>query len=128
MRSGELNTANAFLGSILTGLEVAVVVVDPKLQVLAWNHRAEDLWGLRASEVQGRHLMNLDMGLPVEQLRQPIRAVLARETERAELTLECRNRRGKSIRCPIRCTPLTSGAGEVLGAILLMEELPAPSS
>src|SRR5262245_10085185 len=50
MRSDDLNTANAFLGSILTGLEVAVVVVDPKLQVLAWNHRAEDLWGLRASE------------------------------------------------------------------------------
>src|SRR5215813_8563393 len=123
----ELNTANAFFASILTGLEVAVVVVDPKIQVLAWNHRAEDLWGLRASEVQGRHLMNLDIGLPVEQLRQPIRAVLAGETERIELTLECRNRRGKSIRCPIRCTPLTSGAGEVLGAILLMEEVPLPN-
>src|SRR5215813_2976686 len=124
MRSDELNTANAFLASILTGLEVAVAVVDPKIQVLAWNHRAEDMWGLRASEVQGRHMMNLDIGLPVEQLRQPIRAVLAGETERIELTLECRNRRGKSIRCPIRCTPLTSGAGEVLGAILLMEEVP----
>src|SRR5215471_5370436 len=124
MRSDELNTANAFLHSILTGLEAAVIVVDPKLQVLAWNHRAEDLWGLRAGEVQGRHLMNLDIGLPVEQLRQPIRAVLARETERAELTLECRNRRGKSIRCPIRCTPLTSGTGEMLGAILLIDEVP----
>src|SRR5215831_17818013 len=126
LRSDELNTANAFLASILTGLEVAVVVIDPKLQVLAWNHRAEDMWGLRASEVEGRHLMNLDIGLPVEQLRQPIRAVLAGETERAELTLECRNRRGKSIRCPIRCTPLKSGMGEALGAIVLMDEVPAP--
>jgi len=128
MRSDELNTANAFLASILTGLEVAVIVVDPNLQVLAWNHRAEDLWGLRASEVQGRHLMNLDIGLPVEQLRQPVRAVLAKETERVELTLECRNRRGRMIRCPIRCTPLTSGTGEMLGAILLMEEVPLPDS
>jgi two-component system, chemotaxis family, CheB/CheR fusion protein len=127
VRSDELNTANAFLASILTGLEVAVVVVDPKLQVLAWNHRAEDLWGLRAGEVQGRHLMNLDIGLPVEQLRQPIRSVLAGETERAELTLACRNRRGRSIHCPIRCTPLKSGTGAPpLGAILLMEEVPAP--
>ncbi len=126
IRSDELNTANAFLASILTGLEVAVVVVDPKLQVLAWNHRAEDLWGLRASEVQGRHLLNLDIGLPVDLLRQPIRAVLAGETERAELTLECRNRRGKSIRCPIRCTPLLGANREALGAILLMEEVPVP--
>jgi len=124
VRSDELNTANAFLASILTGLEVAVVVVDPKIQVLAWNHRAEDLWGLRTSEVQGRHLMNLDIGLPVEQILQPIRAVLAGETERTELTLECRNRRGKAIRCPIRCTPLTSGRDGMLGAILLMDEVP----
>jgi two-component system CheB/CheR fusion protein len=128
VRSDELNTANAFLNSILAGLEVAVVVVDPKLQVLAWNHRAEDLWGLRASEVQGRHLMNLDIGLPVEQLRQPIRSVLAGETDRAELTLECRNRRGRAIRCPIHCTPLKSGAAGTLGAIVLMEEIPAPGS
>jgi two-component system CheB/CheR fusion protein len=127
MRSDELNTANAFLASILAGLEMAVIVVDPKLQVLAWNHCAENLWGLRASEVQGRHLMNLDMGLPVEQLRQPVRAVLAGETERAELTIDCRNRRGKMIRCPIRCTALTAGSGERLGAILLMEEVPLPS-
>ncbi len=128
VRSDELNTANGFLASILTGLEVAVVVVDPKLQVLAWNHRAEDMWGLRASEVQGRHLMNLDIGLPVEQLRQPARSVVAGETERVELTLECRNRRGKAIRCPVRCTPLTSGTGEMLGAILLMEEVSIAAS
>src|SRR5499427_3050954 len=128
LRSDELNTANAFLGSILGGLEVAVVVVDPKLQVLAWNHRAEDMWGLRAAEVQGRHLMNLDIGLPVEQLRQPIRAVLAGETDRVELTLDCRNRRGRSVRCPIRCTQLQGANGEALGAILLMEEVPMPGS
>jgi two-component system CheB/CheR fusion protein len=128
MRSDELNTANAFLNSILAGLEVAVVVVDPKLQVLAWNHRAEDLWGLRANEVQGRHLLNLDIGLPVEQLRQPIRSVLSGETDRAELTLECRNRRGRAIRCPIRCAPLKAGSAETLGAIVLMEEIPASGS
>jgi len=127
VRSDELNTANAFLHSILTGLEVAVVVVDPKLQVLAWNHRAEDLWGLRAAEVQGRHLMNLDIGLPVEQLRQPIRAVLAGETNRAELTLDCRNRRGRAVRCPITCTQLSGANGDTLGAILLIEEDPLPS-
>jgi two-component system CheB/CheR fusion protein len=127
VRSDELNTANSFLASILAGLEAGVVVVDPKLQVLAWNHRAEDMWGLRTSEVQGRHLMNLDIGLPVERLHQPVRAVLAGETARAELSVECLNRRGKPIRCPIRCTPLTGATGEMLGAILVMEEVPVSS-
>ncbi|HEY7541582.1 MAG TPA: PAS domain-containing protein, partial [Methylomirabilota bacterium] len=128
IRSDELNTANAFLASILSGLEMAVVVVDPKLQVLAWNPRAEDMWGLRAAEVQGRHLMNLDIGLPVELLRQPIRAVLAGETDRTELTLDCRNRRGRSVRVPIRGTPLKGANGDTLGAIILMEEVPMPGS
>jgi two-component system, chemotaxis family, CheB/CheR fusion protein len=128
LRSDELNTANAFFGSILAGLEVGVVVVDPKLQVLAWNHRAGDMWGLRADEVKGRHLMNLDIGLPVQQLLQPVRAVLSGERARAELTLDCLNRRGRPIRCPVRCTPLNGGNGEMLGAILVMEEIPARPS
>jgi two-component system CheB/CheR fusion protein len=128
LRSDELNHANAFLGSILAGLEVGVVVVDPHLQVLAWNHRAEDLWDLRADEAQGRHLMNLEIGLPVEQLLQPIRTVLAKETPRAGLALECRNRKGRTISCGVRCTPLAGGAGEVRGVIILMEELPQGSA
>jgi two-component system CheB/CheR fusion protein len=77
--------------------------------------------------VQGRHLMNLDIGLPVAQLLQPVRSVLAGETNRVELTLQARNRRGRSIQCPVRCTPLTAATGAMLGVILLMEETPAPN-
>jgi two-component system CheB/CheR fusion protein len=123
-RSDELNHANAFLASILGGLDAGVVVVDPALQVLAWNHRAEDLWGLRADEVQGRHLMTLDIGLPVERLRQPIRALLSGETGQVTLTLDCLNRRGKPIRCGVSGSPLAGGAGDVRGAILMMREVP----
>jgi len=128
LRGDELGHANSLLSSILSGLEVGVVVVDPKLEVLAWNHRAEDMWGLRADEVQGRHLLNLDIGLPVERLRQPVRSVLTMETALARLTVECLNRRGKRIRCAIRAAPLRGGSNEVRGAILLMEEEVVPSS
>ncbi len=122
MRSDELNHANAFLASILAGLEFSVVVVDPRVQVLAWNHRAEDMWGLRADEVKGRHLMNLDFGLPVEHLNQPIRSVLSQDASHVELSLDCVNRRGRSVRCHIRANPLFAQTGEILGVILLMEE------
>jgi len=37
------------------------------------------------------------------------------------------NRRGKTIRCTVTCTPLMGGQNEVSGVILLMEETP-PSS
>ena len=127
LRSDELSHANAFLASILAGLEFGVVVVDPRVQVVAWNHRSEDMWGLRADEVQGRHLMNLDIGLPVEQLSRPIHSVLSQDTTHAELSLDCVNRRGRSVRCDIRANPLLAQSGEILGAILLMEER-APES
>jgi two-component system, chemotaxis family, CheB/CheR fusion protein len=122
LRSDELNHLNAFLGSVLAGLEAGVVVVDPNFQVLAWNHRAEDMWGLRADEVKGRHLLNLDIGLPVEQLRAPVRTVLSQESGQASLAVAAVNRRGKSMRCSIRVTPLRGSAAEVRGAIVLMEE------
>src|SRR5262245_26350526 len=60
-RSEDLNHVNALLKSILGGLRAAVAVVDRDLRVMLWNERAEDLWGLRADEVQGRHFLNLDI-------------------------------------------------------------------
>ena len=63
--------------------------------MIAWNHRAEDLWGLRADEVRGKNFLNLDIGLPIEQLRRPIRACLNGDAECSEATVEATNRRGK---------------------------------
>ena len=51
-RTEELNVANSFLQSILSSLHAGVVVVDQRLNLLLWNKRAEDLWGLRADEVK----------------------------------------------------------------------------
>ena len=49
----------------------------PRAARHAWNDAAPRLWGLRAAEVRGQHLLNLDIGLPVDELRDPLRAVLA---------------------------------------------------
>lgn len=76
LRSDELNQVNGYLESILTCLRAGVVVVNRELQIQIWNDKAEDLWGLRLAEVEGQHFLNLDIGLPVDQLRQPIRACL----------------------------------------------------
>ena len=46
-RTAELNEVNDFLESIWAGLDGAVVVLDPDLRVLVWNHGSEDLWGVR---------------------------------------------------------------------------------
>jgi two-component system CheB/CheR fusion protein len=121
-RTGELNRANGFLASILTSLRIGAVVVDRNFGVQIWNRRAEDLWGLRADEVVGRFFLNLDMGLPVEQLRSPLRAVMNGEVESQDVMLDAVNRRGKAIRCRVTCTPLSDSNKEVHGGVLLMEE------
>jgi two-component system, chemotaxis family, CheB/CheR fusion protein len=123
-RSEELNQNNAFLESILTSLKGGVVVVDLNLNVQVWNHKSEDLWGLRADEAVDRNFLNLDIGLPVDQLRQPIRDCLTESVSNAmEVTLNAINRRGRSIQCRVLCTPLVSSRGRVQGAILLMEQV-----
>jgi len=122
-RTDELNHSNAFLNSILSSLRGGVVVVDRNNNVLIWNYMAEDLWGLRAEETKGQSLMDLDIGLPVGQLREPIRACLSQEIDKQEMILDALNRRGRSIKCRVAITPFRGPKGEPQGAMLIMEEM-----
>jgi len=97
------------------------VVVDPDLRVLLWNSKAEDLWGLRADEVQGKNLLNLDIGLPLDRLKPAVRNCLAGGTKFEEVVLDAINRRGKSIACQVRCTTMAD-RDTVHGAILVMND------
>src|SRR4051812_14592245 len=76
-RTDEAGRATAFLESIFAGLSSGVVVVDGRLNVVAWSHKAEDLWGLREEEVRGQSLLGLDIGLPMEEIRLALRRVIA---------------------------------------------------
>jgi two-component system CheB/CheR fusion protein len=122
LRSDKFNEANTYLESLLASLRGGVVVVDRELQVQLWNNKAENLWGLRTAEVKGQHFLNLDIGLPVEQLLQPIRTCLLGQVDYMEVALEATNRRGKTITCKVICTSMINMAREIHGVILLMEE------
>jgi two-component system CheB/CheR fusion protein len=123
-RGDELNRANGFLESILTGLRSGVVVLDRELHVIAWNPRAEDMWGLRADEVRAQNFLNLDIGLPTDLLRPAIRACLAGDGDHREQSVPATNRRGRPITCRVTITPLNAASAkkDVHGVILLMEE------
>jgi two-component system CheB/CheR fusion protein len=120
-RTDELNDTNAYLEGILSSLNAAVVVLDREFEIRGWNKGARELWGLIEDEVYGKHFLNLDIGLPVDQLRAPIRKILAGE-ELQPLTLPAVNRRGRQIECRITATPL-GPAAEIRGVILMMEEV-----
>lgn len=122
LRSDKLNETNAYLEAILTSLRSGVVVMDRDLQIQIWNYKAEDFWGLRTAEAKGQHFLNLDIGLPLEQLIQPIRTCLTGQVDYLEVRLEATNRRGRAIACKVTCTPMSNMAREIRGVILLMEE------
>ena len=120
-RTDELNDTNAYLEGILSGLNAAVVVLDRDFAVRGWNNGARQLWGLIEDEVFGSNFLNLDIGLPVQQLRAPIRKVLAGE-ELQPLLVPAVNRRGRQIKCRVAATQLGS-RDDVRGVILMMEEV-----
>jgi two-component system CheB/CheR fusion protein len=121
-RSNELDDLNDFLESILTSISAGVVVVDPEMRVLVWNHGAEELWGLRRDEANGEHLLNLDIGLPVAELRPAVRSALGDPGFSEVLSLAAVNRRGRQAHIRIVCGSLRSPDGSARGAILLMEQ------
>ena len=73
-RTEELNCVNAFLESILTSLKMGMIVLTNRLSVQLWNGEAVNLWGVSSHEVEGCFFFDLDLGLPLEKLREPVRA------------------------------------------------------
>ena len=115
--------AHAFLGSILASVRQSVVVVDEDEDVTVWNDAAAELWGLRADEVTGRRFFDLDVGLPVTDLRTPVRAVLAGERP-APVELRARDRRGRLVLCTVSFSSLQGFGEQPAGVVLVTECVP----
>ena len=129
-RTTELNGANGFFEVVLTSLAIGVAVVDREQRVQVWNRHAEDLWGLRRDEAVDRHLLSLDIGLPLENVAVALRSVVAGASDQERAVLEAVNRRGRTIECATTILPLHSDGsdGAVRGAIILMADGRLPSA
>ena len=128
VRTDQIHEVNGFLSAILTSIQSGVIVVDGELRVRAWNARATDLWGLREDEVLGKFLLNLDIGLPVERLRQPLRDTSGAggggdgAARALEVVLPATNRRGKPFQCRVTISAMADADGQPPGAILLFDD------
>jgi two-component system CheB/CheR fusion protein len=119
-RSLDLNEANAFLEAVLTSLQTGVIVVDRDFVVTAWNESARDLWGLRHDETVGKHLINLDIGLPVDELRKPMRETITSGIGK-HLEIPAVNRRGRHVTSRVSLMPLIGSDGDPRGLIVLTQ-------
>lgn len=71
----------------------------------------------------GQHFLNLDIGLPVDQLRQAMRACIGGQSKSEQHTLAAVNRRGRTIRCQVSLTPFPGRDGGAGGVIVRMDQL-----
>ena len=123
-RTIEISDLNAFMESILGSLQAAVIVVDRDLVVRVWTQQAHELWGLRADETVGHHLLNLDSGLPTGELQPWLRSVIAGQQEAIiGRQVHAVNRRGREVDLRVTVTTLHEDGDQPAGALILMEEL-----
>jgi two-component system CheB/CheR fusion protein len=119
-RTDETLRANSFLGSVLSSVHQAVVVVDRELRILTWNRLATDMLGLLSEEVEGEHLLGLDIGLPVGELGVPLRRVLAGD-DTENVHVGGHNRRGHPVDYEVQFDPLRgSEDSSIVGVILML--------
>jgi two-component system, chemotaxis family, CheB/CheR fusion protein len=123
-RTIEITDLNAFMESILSSLEAAVIVLDRDLVVQVWTPQAQELWGLRHEETVGHHLLNLDTGLPTAELHRWLRSIIGgQQTAIVGRSLRAVNRRGQTIDLRITVTALQSESERPAGALVLMEDV-----
>ena len=95
--------------------------MNDDLEVELWNDVAADMWGIRQDEVRGKHFLGLDIGLPLQELREPLLALRRTPDQTTEKILAATNRRGRDIKVRVVCANVgTVNEGHAL--IVLMQE------
>jgi two-component system CheB/CheR fusion protein len=126
LRTEEYNRANNFLNAILLSLRGAIIVINQESKVLAWSAKSEEMWGLRADEVQDKSLFSLDFGLPLDQIREAIDNCINNDQNQQDFGISAVNRRGKTFDCRLSIDALWSINQEKFGVILIMKEVESP--
>jgi two-component system CheB/CheR fusion protein len=122
-RTEELDQTNSFLGSVLRSLGSAVIVLTEDLRVRVWSPGAQDLWGLRPEEAEGREFLALDIGLPTAEITPWLRQILSRArggTSTSAVTAV--NRRGKTVDLQVAASPMRTEEGAISGIILVIDQ------
>jgi two-component system CheB/CheR fusion protein len=118
-RSLEVAETDRFLNAVVTSVHASVVVLAADLRITLWSGLSEEMWGLAEHEVKGKLLQDLDIGLPMDRIRDQVRGCLMGSDEPA-IVVEAVNRRGKSIRCRVSCSRLGSSREQEPDGVVLV--------
>ena len=123
IQADQANQFRVHLDSVLRSLNIGVIVIDERHVIESWNRWNETAWGLRAEEVVGTSFDALDIGFPVQMLRDSILAVKTGQSAMEEQVLEGLDRRGRPILCRVRVVGLNADGQKASGAVLAFEDI-----
>jgi PAS domain S-box-containing protein len=109
------------LADVIEGVDLAVAVVDAADRVLLWNSAAERLTGLQEAHARGMPLVELELGMPQDQLRSALRSV-AVHGDAVVLQAAVANRFGEPVRRRLTATPLPGEAGQVRAVVVTLTD------
>jgi len=118
--SDEFGTYRRHAEAVLRGIDAGVIVLDDSLCVISWNRWSENAWGLREDEAIGQEFSRLDIGLPVQQLRDALRRAAGGQP--SETVMQAIDRRGRPMTCRVRLGPLRRDDRTSGGAIVVVED------
>lgn len=110
---------------MLSSLRLAVMLLNRTYVVTSWNSTCQEIWGLREEEAVGQELFALDIGLPVEKLREPLGNLLGGRAPKRPYP----SRPRKAVQVELEFHPLAGRNGEITGAVVVLQgttERPAP--
>jgi len=122
IRGEERDRLNSYLHSILASLRSGVILINTDFLIQVWNERSEDLWGLKSEDVKGKSLLNLKIGLPIEQLKPALQNCLVTPPQTTRIPLTAVDRTGRSILCQVTCSPINPGQTPTTGMIVMVDE------
>jgi two-component system CheB/CheR fusion protein len=121
VRSFALDETNGVMEAILGTKGVGILTVDRDERIHLWNALSEELWGLRREEVVGTHVRDLDIGLPIDEVRPALHTAMMDSGDPVSLELDATDRRGRAFRCLVTVVPLALGGESQVAAVVLAE-------
>jgi two-component system CheB/CheR fusion protein len=120
-RNGAVPPQTRLPEAIVDNAASAYIAIDTNGIVVFLNSQARRMLEV-GEEAVDRKLIELDTGLPVQQLEPAVRSVIA-GGEVVDIRVNAVERRGRPIRCRVRVSPLLYEDRASHGAVLFVEEI-----
>lgn len=110
-------------GAIIDSMRLVLIAIDRDLRVCRWSPFSEKVYGLKEADVLGRSILEVLPVFAKEDLGQCIRSVLDTGKAYSDQSFEHISSKSGTIYVSLKIVPLRNSAGNVDGAVVLVDNV-----